>query len=168
MEHLLIPHKRSELVDKKMLRKLTERLNCRIEMQDNEVVVEGAPYDEYNAKNVIQAFGRGFGIDKALKLLNDDYFFKQINLKDVFRNKDQIARIKARIIGSDGKTKNYIESVSGVDMAIFGSTVSAIGRIDELSAAEAAINVLIEGGRHKTAYRAMEMEKRKHKEEVYA
>ena len=168
MEHLLIPQKRAELLDKKTLKKASEMLKCKIDVEGNEIMFEGAPYDEYNAKNILQAFGRGFELGKAYKLLNDDYFFKQINLKDSYRNKDQMARIKARIIGSDGKAKEYIESVSGVDMVVFGSTISTIGKINELQAADAALRILIGGGKHKTAYSAMELEKRKLKGKDYA
>ncbi len=161
MEQILIPHKRAELLDKKTLTSLRERLKCKIELEENMVTLDGDSYDEFNAKNVITAFGRGFDLDKSYKLLNEDYFFQQINLKDIFGSKDQIMRVKARIIGTEGKAKEYIESVSGADIAIFGSSVSIIGKIDDLKVAEAAIRMLIGGGTHKTAYMVMEKEKMK-------
>lgn len=159
MEQILIPHKRAELLDKKMLSELRKRLNCKIEIEDNQITLEGESYDEYNAKNVLTAFGRGFDIEKAYRLLNEDYFFQQINLKDAFGSKDQIMRVKARIIGTEGKAKSYIESVSGADIALFGSSVSIIGKIDDLKVAEAAIRVLIDGGTHRTAYLVMDKER---------
>ena len=64
---------------------LRERLGCRIELADNDLTIEGEPYNEYNAKNVLQAFARGFDLNKAFRLLNDDIFFQQINLKELFR-----------------------------------------------------------------------------------
>lgn len=161
MEQILIPHKRAELIDKKMLKTLSDRLGCRIELEENVVSIEGEPYDEYNAKNVITAFGRGFELDKALKLLSDDYFFQQINLKDTFHSKEQIMRVKARIIGTEGKAKEYMESFSGAEIAVFGSSVCIIGKIDEVKVAESAIRILITGGKHKTAYMVMEKERRK-------
>ncbi len=161
MEHILVPHKRAMLFDKSLLDKLRARLNCKISVEDNEVTIEGSSYDEYNAKNVIQAFGRGFELGKAYRLLSDDCFFQQVNLKDVFRNNDQIMRVKARIIGKEGRAKEYIESVSGADVAVYGSSVSTIGSADELKVADAAIQILLDGGMHKTAYRAMEAEKKK-------
>lgn len=161
MEHILIPHKRAELLDKKLLDELRKRLGCRIELAENEIVIDGEPYNEYNAKNVITAFGRGFDLNKAYKLLSEDYFFQQINLKDAFRSKEQIMRVKARIIGTEGKAKEYIESVSGADIAVFGSSISIIGKIDDLKVAEAAIRILVGGGTHKTAYMVMEKERAK-------
>lgn len=161
MEHLLIPHKRAALLDKKTLDMLRERLGCRIELADNDLTIEGEPYNEYNAKNVLQAFARGFDLNKAFRLLNDDIFFQQINLKELFRNRDQIMRVKARVIGEKGRAKEYIESVSGADIAVFGGTVSTIGTVDELKVANAAIQVLVDGGMHKTAYIVMDKEKQK-------
>lgn len=168
MEQILIPHKRAELIDKKLLAQLKERLGCKLELSENEITIDGEAYAEYNAKNVLTAFGRGFTLDKAYKLLNEDYFFEQINLKDTFRSQDQIMRVKARIIGTDGRAKEYMESVSGADIAIFGSSISLIGKIDEIKVADAAIRILIGGGTHKTAYKIMEKERTKINDEVYA
>ncbi len=167
MEHILIPHKRASLLDKKTLERLEDRLKCSVDLTDNEVTINGQPYDEYNAKNVLQAFGRGFEISKAYKLLDEDYFFQTINLKDEFRNPDQLARVKARLIGSDGKAKEYIESVSGAEIVVYGNTISTIGRIDEVRIADAAIKILVGGGTHKTAYAVMEKEKRKINSETH-
>lgn len=167
MEHILIPHRRALLLDTETLGRLRERLNCRIELSDNELTVEGSSYDEYNAKNVLQAFGRGFPVDKAYRLLSEDCFFQQVNLKDSFRGRDQLMRVKARLIGKEGRAKEYIESVSGADMAVYGGTVSTIGRADELRIADAAIRIILGGGMHKTAYMVMEKEKRKLRGEMH-
>ena len=161
MEHLLIPHKRAEMLDEKAIRGLEARLSCRIQKEDNDMIIEGKPYDEYNAKNVIQAFARGFDLNKAYRLLNENVFFQQVNLKDMFRSRDQLARVKARIIGKEGRAKEHIESVSGADVAVFGGTVSAIGTVDEIKVAMSAIQVIIDGGMHKTAYLVMDKEKQK-------
>lgn len=162
MEQILIPEKRAAILKEKELKALAKRLECKLSVSEgNKVGIEGEPYAEYNAKNVIQAFGRGFDLSTAFKLLDEDYFFEYINLRDSFRNKEQLQRIKARIIGEEGKAKSHMESVSNASICVFGSTVSLIGTIDEISVAKAAIAVLINGGTHKTAYMVMEKEKQK-------
>ncbi|MCL5008573.1 MAG: hypothetical protein M1156_01630 [Candidatus Marsarchaeota archaeon] len=164
MEHILIPQKRAVILQR-IKAKVAEALVCSIEVKDdNEVVIEGDSYAEYNAKNVIQAFGRGFPMSTAYRLLDENYFFKYINLKDVLRNDDQIKRIKARIIGRNGKTKEYIRDVSGVDISIYGNTVGIIGTNEQIDTAIGALRVLIEGGTHKKAYRIMETLRRRHRE----
>lgn len=161
MEHILIPEKRAELLEE--IRKEVEKvLKCKIEIvEQNEIVIKGEAYDEYNAKNVIQAFGRGFEMEKAYKLLREEYFFKFTNLKDFLGNDEQIRRIKARIIGTNGKTKLYIEEISGADLSIYGNTVGMIGTTEQLRMASAALQVLLEGGTHKKAYNIMERMRRK-------
>lgn len=164
MEHILIPTKRAKLLNS-LKGELCSRLNCQMEILDeNEVVVNGQAYDEFNAKNVIQAFGRGFELDKAYKLLNENYFSKFISLKDFLKNDDQIRRIKARIIGTEGKTKLYIEEISGADLSIYGNTVGMIGTTEEIGIASAALQVLLEGGTHKKAYQIIERMRAKLKE----
>ncbi len=164
MEHILIPDKRA-IVLRRIIAKAAVALNCKIEIAEgNEVVISGEPYAEYNAKNVIQAFGRGFPMKVAYMLLDDTYFFKYINLKDVLKNEDQIRRIKARIIGREGKTKEYIEEVSGTAVSIYGNSVGVIGTNEQIDTAMGALRVLIDGGTHKKAYRIMEGIRRKHRE----
>jgi len=164
MEQILIPQKRA-LALRRILPKVQKSLGCKIELNEgNEVTIDGEAYAEYNAKNVIQAFGRGFTITDAYKLLEEDYFFKYVNLKDLLSNEDQITRTKARIIGTDGRTKEYIESVSGALLSIFGNTIGMIGTTSQLTIATSAVQILVEGGTHKKAYRIMEGIRRKYRE----
>jgi ribosomal RNA assembly protein len=158
MQQFLMTTKRAKLLeDPALLDSVSERLACRIEVRGgNEVVISGEAYDEYNAKNVLQAFGRGFDINKAYKLLSEDYFFESVDLKVMFKNEDRVRRIKARIIGSEGRAKSYMQTVSGADMVVYGDTVSMIGTIDELRILRSALNVLLDGGTHKKAYTIME------------
>ncbi len=161
MKQLLIPLARAKLLTQEVISVITLRIPCKIEIKEgNEVEIEGDAYSEYLAYNVIEAFGRGFDINTALKLLSENFFFKSINLKEIFKNEKQIRRMKARIIGKNGKAKRYIEAVSGADLALYGSTVSAIGTVEQLKVAYAAIDVLLEGGTHKKAYRIMEKERK--------
>ncbi len=166
MEQILIPSKRAKLLkeDKSLLKSLEDMLSCKLSLHDNVITAEGEPINEYSAKEVITAFGRGFGINQVRKLLSDDYFFSSINLKEALGKENRIRRIKARIIGTKGRTKEYISDVSGASISVFGNTVSFIGTIDEIKIAEAGVRVLIEGGTHKRAYRVIEAMRRRMKE----
>jgi len=169
LQQILIPLKRAKLLtsDKELLASVSKRLLCEIKIEDeNTVILEGEAYEEYNAKNVIAAFGRGFDLNQAYSLLTEDYFFTSISFKELFKTKDQISRVKARIIGRDGKTKEYIESVSGAKLCIYDNTVSMIGTIEQTKIANVALQILLEGGTHKKAYRIMEKARRESKERV--
>ncbi len=163
MQQILMSMKRSKLLekDKRLKGRVEKDLKCKVEIKEgNQVFITGEPYDEFNARNVLQAFGRGFEIDTAYKLLSDDYFFYSINLKELFHSEDQLKRIKSRIIGENGKAKLYIESVSGAKLCIYGNTVSVIGKIEEVKIADSAIQILLDGGTHNKAYMIMEKIKR--------
>lgn len=120
--------------------------------------------DEWKAKDIVKAIGRGFAPEKALKLLNDDYYFKIIDLRDIYGSDKEITRYKGRVIGEKGKAKKVIEETSGADICIYGDTIGIIGRIEELSLAENAVDMLLEGASHSRVYSVLERERRKLRE----
>ncbi len=167
MHQILIPAKRADLLkDRGFLQKACRALDCRMEVRGgNELRIDGNALEEYNARIVMQAFARGFDFDVACRLLKDDSFFESINMKDALKNGEQVRRIKARVIGSNGKTKSYIQSVSGTEIAIYGDTISIIGSVEQIKIARAAIDILLEGGTHSKAYAVMEKTRRRMDEE---
>jgi len=171
VEEVYIPHDRLDLLKRETkLRKFVERAcSCRITIDpDERVLINGSPYNEFTAKNVIYAFGRGFDMEIAGRLLGEECYFSSIDLKDELGSEKRVRRIKARIIGENGRTKRYIESVSSAKISIYGDTVSFIGGIQEINEAETAVNTLIEGGAHRLAYLRMEAAHRKNKEAAHA
>ena len=167
MEDIYIPRERMLLLrNDPKLRGLVERVcSCRLELYDDDCTrVIGSAYDEFIAKSVIHAFGRGFDMSVARLLTDDNYYFASIDLKQALGSEKRVKRIKARIIGEGGRTKRYIEGVSSARMSVYGDTVSFIGSTEEISEAETAVSTLIEGGTHKLAYLRMEAAHRKNKE----
>jgi ribosomal RNA assembly protein len=165
MEEVYITKERLGLLKRsqKISANLSRACGCSLTFTEDSVILNGQPYNEYMAKNVITAFGRGFDVADALKLLSDDYYFVSIDLEHDAGNEKRLTMIKARIIGENGRTKTYIESVSRAKISVYGNTVSLIGTIDQINEAETAINTLIDGGTHKLAYIRMEAAHRKHK-----
>jgi len=169
MEEIYIPQERSSILRQRpsMLKRLGELCNCSIGIEDsNCVVIDGDGYGAFEAKNVIQAFGRGFGIKTAELLLKDDYYFSSIDLKDIYSSKKKIMGMKARVIGTDGKAKRYIETVSGALVSVYGGTISFIGSPEAIEEAEAAVRTILDGGSHRLAYNRMEASHRKHKDQI--
>ncbi|MEM3205014.1 MAG: hypothetical protein QW458_02080, partial [Candidatus Micrarchaeaceae archaeon] len=64
-----------------------------------------------------------------------------------------------------GKSKAYIESVSGTEISIYGSTISIIGTPDGINIAAKGIELLLEGAPHSKAYSVMEQMRKKLKME---
>ncbi len=168
MLQVYIPAERAKALkrDKRVLASMAKACRCRIEFaEDDAIEIESDDkdaYAEFNAKNVIYAYGRGFEPRIAETLVHDDKYFSAIDLGAVGNSK-RVGQIKARIIGESGKTKNYIESVSGARMAVHGDMISFIGTYSEIEEAEVAVKTLIEGGTHRVAYAKMEAAHRKNK-----
>ena len=153
-----IPFERTKVL-KENIHLIEKSTNVKITIEDEDVIIEGEPYDEWKAIDVIKAIGRGFSVSSALKLLNDEYILKIINLKEIFHKEKQRRRYLARIIGTKGKAKKRLEEITGAEICIYGSTVSVIGRLDEVSLAEMAINLIIKGLGHSSVYFIIQKEK---------
>ncbi len=132
---------------------------------DGEIEIEGEPVDEFFAKDVVKAIGRGFDPNTALKLLKDNYVLKIINLREFVHSRDSITRVKSRVIGTQGKTKKIIESDAECDLSIYGHTVSIISPLDTIDMAVTAVVKLIDGANHSGVYSYLEKARRRLKEE---
>lgn len=155
--------------EKSIIGKVEKLCKCKIALADDDIVeIEGDAFSEFNAKNIIFAFGRGFDIDIACRLADADYYFNSIDLEQVLNNEKRIKQVKARVIGEAGKTKRYIEEVSNARISVYGNTISLIGTINEIGEAETAVNTIVEGGTHRLAYMKMEATHRKNKAAKHA
>ncbi len=165
MYRLLIPENRAKLLkSKETMDEFTAKLGCGLRLDGNELTIEGSALSEYNARNVMQAFARGFDIATSCLLLGEDCFFESVDMKAFLKRSDRVKRIKARIIGREGKTKEYVQEVSGARVCVYGGTVSFIGTIGQIKTARAAMDTLLEGGTHNKAYIMMQKEKKRQEE----
>ncbi len=107
--------------------------------------------------NVITAIGRGFSPQKALKLLEDDYFLELFDIRDyVGKKREHIVRMRARVIGTHGKTRALIEELTGAHMSVYGNTVAVIGDSIQIDIARRAVDMLLSGSEHSAVYRFLE------------
>lgn len=166
MQQVYIPHRRIKLIrdNKSILSTVERQCGCKVTVgQDDTLEVNGDAFAEFNAKNILYAFGRGFDMEIACKLNDADYYFTSIDLEQIASSEKRKKQITSRVIGKGGKTKKYIEEVSGARISIYGNTASFIGTIDSINEAETAVNTLIDGGTHRLAYMRMEAAHRKNK-----
>ena len=118
------------------------------------------PLGVWNANHIVKAVARGFNPEVALKLVSDDIYLEVISLPlYIGKSKKALARYKGRIIGKDGKTREIIMEMAEVDMAIYGKTVSLIGEMDNIMIAKEAIEMILNGSRHKSVYGFLEHKK---------
>ncbi|HEX9339917.1 MAG TPA: KH domain-containing protein [Thermoplasmata archaeon] len=108
------------------------------------------------ARDIVHAMARGFSEDRAFRLLDDDAYLEVLDIKDFAHSKNRVGQIRARLIGTKGKTRRLIEELAGVDVSVFGHTVSLIGGFFEMAIAREAVVMLLRGSEHKTVYRFLE------------
>ena len=116
------------------------------------------------AKNIIQAIARGFNPSIANRLLKDDQFCAFIDMTDFCRNKQDLKRVKARAIGTDGKARKMLERLTNTHIVVYGKTVGIIGAVQNTDLARRAMTQLLQGAKHGNVYALIEREKRRSKE----
>ena len=166
MEQLKIPKERIPMlvgtkgVTKRKIQKLTNT-KIRVNSELGDVFIEGESMDVFNSLNIIKAIGRGFNPDIALKLLSEDYVLEVIPIEDFSRNKKDLIRIRSRLIGTEGKARKSIESLTNTNIVVYGKTVGIIGKIDNVMLARQAIINLSQGSKHGNVYLYLEKQKSK-------
>jgi ribosomal RNA assembly protein len=129
----------------------------RIDTEEGEVEIEGPDTDPIavlKARDIVLAIGRGFSPERAFRLLGEDCFFGVVEIKSISRQHERsgLRRVRARLIGTDGKARRRIEELSGASMSVYGSTVGLIGNERQLEHATRAVELLLRGSEHSTVF----------------
>ena len=131
-----------------------------IDSDTGEVTIdESAAKDKFlavKARDIVLAIGRGFSEERAFRLLGDDSYFVVLDIKDYARTSERIAQVRARVIGTRGKTRRIIEDLTGADVSVYGHTVALIADDLQLPIAQEAFEMLLKGSEHATVYRFLE------------
>ena len=113
------------------------------------IEIDGAPEKEWIAELAWQAIEIGFEPKEALRLLQDDYYFEVVDLKLLLQgNEKAMERLKARVIGAEGKSKARLIEYSGASIAVGEESIGIIGGFDEVQDAKEAVTRLLEGSQH--------------------
>jgi ribosomal RNA assembly protein len=122
-----------------------------------EIVTGEDPIMAMRLADVVRAMGRGFSPERAFALLEEEMLMLDvIDLSRVCNTKSDMARIKGRIIGKDGRTREITEKLTGVGISVYGKTVAIIGNPDQIRIARAAIEMLMDGAPHGAVYGYLE------------
>jgi ribosomal RNA assembly protein len=152
----------------KAIREAAGCLKFLIDSESGDVDVEwGEPgtYDPVRAMklpDVVKAIGRGMAPDAAVRLLDDNHFFELVDLRDyVGKRSNQQRRIRARIIGRQGKIRKLIEQLTDTQISIYNSTVVLVGEESGLFAARQAIEMLAGGSEHGSVIGFLERDRKR-------
>jgi arCOG04150 universal archaeal KH domain protein len=157
-------------------RKLEQAFGVELSIDSERAVVTirpgegGTPYTVLKAKKALEAISLGFSVDDALLLADDAYDLEIVDLSEVSRNWEDLRRIKARIIGTEGRFKRALEEQTGVKVVVGDKQVGLIGDYEQLRVAREALMRLIRGQTHQSVLKYLERESfslRKHRIELW-
>ena len=115
----------------------------------------------YTAKDIVKAIARGFNPKIALLLLKTDYAFELIDMKDIAgKSKNTMQRLKGRVIGKGGKSREEIERLTDTNISVYGKTIGIIGEVEAVTTARQAVAMLLQGSMHKTVFQYLEKRKK--------
>lgn len=150
-------------------REIERRTGTRIEVdsETGEVFITSTkdtkdPLAVWKARDVVMAIGRGFSPERAFRLFNEGETLEVINLTDIIigNDKNALPRVRGRIIGRKGRTREIIEEMSGADVSVYGKTVAIIGNPLQVEVAKTAIEKLAKGSPHGVVYKYLERRKK--------
>lgn len=120
------------------------------------------PLAVWKARDIVLAIGRGFSPERAFRLLNEGEVLEVVELTDVIvgNERNALPRIRGRIIGRKGRTREIIEEMSGTEISVYGKTVAIIGNPLQVQVAKTAIEKLVKGSPHGTVYKYLERRKK--------
>jgi len=150
METILIPKERAGIFNKAVIGKINGDLGIDVVRQGNTIEIRGEGLEYLLAKNVIVAIARGFSPVRAYRLLDEEQELVIIELGK------HAQRIRARLIGTEGKARKRIEYKTGAAISVQGKTAAVIGNYKQMSLAKQAVNMLIDGTSHVFVFRWLE------------
>lgn len=167
-EHIKVPQDRIGViigVEGKVKEILEEKSGAHLDVdsESGTVVLEstGDAFKALRASDVIKAIARGFSPEKALKLMeNEDLILDLMDLSKISDSPSDLTRLKGRIIGKAGKTREIMESMTGARISVYGKTISIIGDAEQIMTIRTGIDMLIEGAPHGAVYGYLERRRR--------
>ena len=136
-------------------KKLEKELKIKITSKEKEITIHGSPENEYIAEKVIEALEFGFPFSVALLIKEEDFMFEALNIKDYTRRKD-LATVRARIIGREGKTLKTLLELTKCHFEIKDNQVGIIGEPEYMRNAQEAMISIIRGAKHANVYSFLE------------
>ena len=160
--HIKIPEERVGVLigpDGSMKKLIEEKSKTLLEIdsESGTVTVESSedPLMVMRVSDLVRAIGRGFSPERALVILD------VMDLSKMVGTKSDMARLKGRIIGKDGKTREIMEKLSGSKVSVYGKTIALLGYPEQIRVSRAAIEMLLDGAPHGNVYSFLE---KKHQE----
>lgn len=142
---------------------LEKETDCKIDIDSKEgdVTITGKDALKlFILRELIKAIGRGFNPEIAKQLLKQDYALEVISLNDYSKEKSGQQRLKGRVIGADGKSRNTLELLTECSISVYGKTISILGSVENIGNCKRAVETLLSGSPHANVYKWLERQKK--------
>jgi ribosomal RNA assembly protein len=146
---------------------LEKETSCKINVDSKEgdVTISGKDaISLFALREVIKAISRGFNPEIAKQLLKQDYILEVISLNDYSKEQSHQLRLKGRVIGADGKSRNALESLTDCSISVYGKTIAMIGSVENISSCKRAVENLLNGSPHANVYKMLERQRKQSKQ----
>jgi|APSaa5957512576_1039674.scaffolds.fasta_scaffold135052_1 ribosomal RNA assembly protein len=158
-EEIKIPRERIAIligekgVTKRQVEKVT-KTKIDVNSKDGDVFIDGEDsLLVVTAGHIVKAIGRGFNPNIAMGLAREDTIMEMVNIQDFVGSSKKSEEItKARIIGTGGKARKTIETMTDTQVSIYGKTVAIIGKPESVFLARRAVEIILNGAPHSHAY----------------
>ena len=170
-EEMKIPKQRIAIligekgVTKRQIEKVT-KTQIDVSSKEGDVFIDGEDsLMVVIASHIVKAIGRGFNPNIALGLAREDTIMEMVNMQDYAgSSKKSEERLRSRIIGTGGKARKTIETMTDTQVSIYGKTVAIIGKPESVFLARRGVEMILNGAPHSHAY--MWIRKQLEKEEA--
>jgi len=132
-------------------KRLEEILKVKITNKGKEIFIQGEAEEEYIAEKVIDALNFGFPFSTTILIKKEDFIFEILNIKDYTKRKD-LKRIKARIIGTKGKTLKTLNQLTNCHFELNDNHLGIIAPPEDLETGHEAIISIIKGSKQSNVY----------------
>lgn len=140
---------------KKALPKIKAKLDIHADVKRDSVTINGEEFNEVTTEKIIQALDFGFELEDAMLLLKDDWDLDYINIKEHTHRKN-LEEIRSRIIGTEGKAKRTIETLTDSRIVVHNNRVGIISDTDHMPYLIQGIISLIQGAKHGNVFAYIE------------
>jgi len=141
-------------------KKLESELKIKITNKGKNIFISGKPENEFIGLEVMEALDLGFSAERALLLKNPDILLQIINIKNITK-KHNLEAIRARIIGTNGRTLKTVNNLTNCFISLKDNQIGIIGDNEYIEEAVQAMTSLVRGSKQGHVYGRLEREKKK-------
>jgi len=135
--------------------KLVKALKVKITNKGKNIFIEGNAENEFITIEILKAVNTGFSIDTALLIKEDNANLQILNIKDLTKRHD-LERVRARIIGTHGKTLKTLQNLTNCNFSLHNNQIGIIGDAKEIEDAIQSIKSLVQGSKQGNVYGRLE------------